>query len=452
MGLLTADGGGVGTPSSCTGPHGSSPCRPTAPAVTPPDRWADGRVVLPVADGPAPSPAGLAAQLTPLVTAGPLGQDVAGEVTDVTSGRVLWSDRSDVGQVPASTVKILTAAAALQRLGPDHRLVTRTVWWGGRVVLVGGGDPTLTVGGGTGGAPGTSLQDLAERTAAALHTAGRTRVRLAVDDSLFAGPAVNPAWEDDYVSTGVVAPVGALAVHTAQRAAARGPGDPARRAGAVFAGLLRSRGVRVEGPVTAARATAGAAELARVESATVARLVEHTLDVSDNEAAEALLRLVGAAHGGPGTVAAGTAAVRAVLVGLKVPVTGLRLVDGSGLARSNRVSPATLTGVLTAAASPAHPRLRPIVTGMPVAGLSGTLAHRLPGPAAGVVRAKTGTLTGVAGLAGLVVDADGALLTFAVLADQVPPSATLSARGALDRFAVRLAGCGCPAPPARSVT
>jgi D-alanyl-D-alanine carboxypeptidase/D-alanyl-D-alanine-endopeptidase (penicillin-binding protein 4) len=128
-------------------------------------------------------------------------------------------------------------------------------------------------------------------------------------------------------------------------------------------------------------------------------------------------------------------------------VTGLRLLDGSGLARGNRVSAATLAGVLAAAADPARTQLRPIVTGLPVAGLNGTLAERLRGPAAGVVRAKTGTLTGVGALAGLVVDADGALLAFAILADRVPPEATLPARRALDRFASRLASSGADAPP-----
>jgi D-alanyl-D-alanine carboxypeptidase/D-alanyl-D-alanine-endopeptidase (penicillin-binding protein 4) len=103
-----------------------------------------------------------------------------------------------------------------------------------------------------------------------------------------------------------------------------------------------------------------------------------------------------------------------------------------------------LTRVLVLAASADHPALRPLLTGLPVGGASGTLANRFDGPdraGAGVVRAKTGTLRGVSSLAGTVVDADGRQLAFAVLADRVPD--TGRARTALDRIATALAGCGC---------
>jgi D-alanyl-D-alanine carboxypeptidase/D-alanyl-D-alanine-endopeptidase (penicillin-binding protein 4) len=83
-----------------------------------------------------------------------------------------------------------------------------------------------------------------------------------------------------------------------------------------------------------------------------------------------------------------------------------------------------------------------------VAGWSGTLKDRFRTPAegsragAGVVRAKTGTLNRVNTVAGIVQTAEGRLLAFAVLADQVP-SPTLDAQTALDRLAARLATCGC---------
>ena len=92
-------------------------------------------------------------------------------------------------------------------------------------------------------------------------------------------------------------------------------------------------------------------------------------------------------------------------------------------------------------ADPAHPELRPILTGLPVAGFTGTLTTRYESGAAGLVRAKTGTLTGVNALAGTVVDEDGHLLAFAFLATGTPN--TPEARSALDEAATALAACGC---------
>ena len=118
---------------------------------------------------------------------------------------------------------------------------------------------------------------------------------------------------------------------------------------------------------------------------------------------------------------------------------------GSGLSAASVLPPLALTGVLATAMSPAQPQLRPILSGIPVAGVSGTLQQRYAGraqyAATGMVRAKTGTLTGVTSLAGTVTDADGRELVFAAMADHV--ASTVPARNALDRLVGRLATCGC---------
>jgi len=124
------------------------------------------------------------------------------------------------------------------------------------------------------------------------------------------------------------------------------------------------------------------------------------------------------------------------------------LVDGSGLSRDDRVTPAGIAALLSAVADPgAGGRLGPVLSGLPVAGFDGTLADRYrAGPAsvaAGSVRAKTGTLSGVSALAGLVRTRDGRLLAFDLTADAVPPGANRDAEQALDRLAAALASCGC---------
>jgi serine-type D-Ala-D-Ala carboxypeptidase/endopeptidase (penicillin-binding protein 4) len=213
----------------------------------------------------------------------------------------------------------------------------------------------------------------------------------------------------------------------------------------IFAGLLRGQGIAVTGTVRRMAAPKQPTVLGEVRSAPVSGLVEYALTRSDNTVAETLGRLVAAHAGRPASFSGVGPAVLAQNKDLGVPVAGAVLADGSGLTPTNVVPATTLTGLLALATDPDHPQLRAILSGMPIAGVSGTLQDRFTGssqrPASGVVRAKTGTLSGVSSLAGMVVDADGRLLVFAAMADQVP--GTVPARVALDRVASALAACGC---------
>jgi D-alanyl-D-alanine carboxypeptidase/D-alanyl-D-alanine-endopeptidase (penicillin-binding protein 4) len=247
----------------------------------------------------------------------------------------------------------------------------------------------------------------------------------------------------------VVSPVSALSVDSGRASADSRirDRDPALAAGLALVAGLRAAGITVTGTVTRAAASTTAEELASVSSPSVADLVERMLTESDNDLAEALAHLTGAAAGFTASFEGGEAAARATVDALGVPSTGLRLLDGSGLARDNLVPAATVAGVLTAAVDDAPPAgsregvLWPVASGLPVAGVTGTLAERfvLPvtRPGRGAVRAKTGTLTGVAALAGLAVAPDGRLLAFAFLADAVPGD-PLAAQAALDRAATAL--------------
>jgi D-alanyl-D-alanine carboxypeptidase/D-alanyl-D-alanine-endopeptidase (penicillin-binding protein 4) len=172
---------------------------------------------------------------------------------------------------------------------------------------------------------------------------------------------------------------------------------------------------------------------------------------SDNDLAEALARQVAIAEGQPATFGGAAAALRQVLAGVLVHVGAtpgsVLLSDGSGLSRLDRVQPGALTRLLAAIAGVDRARYFPVLSGLPVAGFDGTLERRFrkgPGlPAAGVVRAKTGTLNGVSALAGLVRTRSGRLLAFDFTADSVPLGSTLASQTALDRLAAVLAGCGC---------
>jgi D-alanyl-D-alanine carboxypeptidase/D-alanyl-D-alanine-endopeptidase (penicillin-binding protein 4) len=227
-----------------------------------------------------------------------------------------------------------------------------------------------------------------------------------------------------------------------ERYAPRAP-DPALAAAATFANGLRGQGIQVAGDVARTVAPAGARVLGEVRSAPLSEVVSYLLASSDNTAAESLARLVARGMGRPAAFADSARAVLDEVALLGLDVRGAVLADGSGLSEGSAVPARLLTDVLVAAASPDHPDLRALVTGLPVAGLNGTLLERFTGSAAGigVVRAKTGSLSGVSSLAGTVRDADGRLLVFAVLADAVPAAGP--ARAAIDAVAAALAGCGC---------
>ena len=273
------------------------------------------------------------------------------------------------------------------------------------------------------------------------------RVRLGFDDSYFSGPAVNPAWPATYIPEDVVPPISSLWVDEGQQPDGFGfLLDPAAGAANVFASALRSAGLKVGPQVRRMPTPTGATELAAVSSAPLGEIVERTLEVSDNQAAEVLARHVGLAEKQEGSFQAGAASVIEVLRGLGVRVNGDQLYDGSGLSRLNRLTTDSLAGVLRLAASQDHPELRNVLTGLPVAGFTGSLSYRFdkgPDAARGRVRAKTGTLTGVHGLAGIADDASGARMVFVLVADRVGPLKNLRAQTLIDRIAGALGACRC---------
>ena len=315
-----------------------------------------------------------------------LGGDVGAYVVDVASGEVLLDRDASSARTPASVAKLATAAGALVALGPATKLETRTVAGAqpGEVVLVGGGDTTLTMRPGKGGYPRSArLADLADATAAVLRAQGVVEVSVSVDDSLFSGPSLSPDWRPGYVGAGVVSPVSALSLDGGRVRpgfAARSP-DPAVAAGQRLGRLLRDRGLSVTGPVRRATAGPDAETLATVTSPEISSLVESMLSTSDNDLAESLFRLVAIGRDHPATFEGGTTAVAEVLAELGVPTDGLASLDGSGLARRSSIAPETLGALLAMAAGDgADSRLRPLVTGLPVAAFSGTLAERLTPP------------------------------------------------------------------------
>lgn len=411
-------------------------------AMLPSAQAAPGPVLEPVAGATAATPAGVRTAVRSIIRLPALGQ-VTAHVVDA-RGRTLLDTRSKRAQIPASTIKLATAAAALEVLGPRTRIATTVKRSGNVITLVGGGDATLVRA--RGGDPlsggSASLRDLATQVSRSLGP--DARIRLRYDASAFRGPALGPGWSRALVTSGNVAPVSALMVNEGRvspTSRAR-VSDPAKAAAQAFAGLLRGQGVTVRS-VRAGKAAADAQQIAQVQSPPVSELVERMLTDSSNDLAESLGHLVGGVSSNDPSFAGGASATESVLRDLGVPMAGVSIADASGLSGRNRFPAQAMTAILQRSAE--LPALAAIGTGLAVAGVSGTLADRFGRPptkrAAGYVRAKTGTLTGVVGLSGFVQDREGQLMAFTILANRVTNIA--AARSAVDRFAAELAQCGC---------
>ncbi|MEV7320279.1 D-alanyl-D-alanine carboxypeptidase/D-alanyl-D-alanine-endopeptidase [Streptomyces sp. NPDC093970] len=395
-----------------------------------------------VKSAPSGEPAGITGTavtdlLGPLLDSSALGGTRTAVVVDVATGRRLYGTGADTALTPASTTKIATAVAALSALGPDHRITTRAALEPGtrEVALVGGGDPTLTARKDPDG--WASLRDLAARTAKSLTERGIRQITLSYDTTLYSGPDQHPIGVNENLAR--VSPL--IADEARSNGSVSGPAtrvaDPGADAARQFAGFLAQAGIKTSAPGTS-KASSRADTLATVTSPPLSAIVERMLTNSDNDIAEALARQTALASGGPASFAGGAAAIHAQLAKLGLPMTGAAFHDGSGLNRDDKLTANLLTALLVKAADADRPGLRTVLTGLPVAGFTGTLAARYRDGAAGVVRAKTGTLTGVNTLAGTVVDKDGRLLAFAFLTAGTtnPPEA----QAALDRTATALAG------------
>jgi len=404
-------------------------------------------------------PARLADKLDDPMSQSGIGEGLSAYVIDAETHQELYARDADEGLVPASTTKVVTSVAALHVLGPDAQIHTDVVQGASpeEIVLVGGGDPTLTENADPHRYPRlASLEELAEQTAAALSEAGVTAVRLGYDTSAYAGEPLGPGWKQGYIDEGSTASVYALMVDCGLARvidecgridipveSKYGPrvADPPLAAAEAFARKLDEAGISVLETPQPTQAPAGAELLARVSSPPISALVEKTLMDSDNNVAEALARQVAIAQGEEPSFAGAARAVMAVMD--ELGVAGVQVSDGSGLSVDTRITSKALATLLVLAADPERPELYPVLSGLPTAHSTGSLSARYApesdaASGAGLVRAKTGTLNGVSSLAGTIYTAQGRLLVFAFVANH--PSAT---GAALDRLAAAVAECGC---------
>lgn len=457
-GILTRDSAAAAAPSptpsgSASGPSGSA----SGPPATLPTPAASAAPLDAAAVSAAiPAPTILRQRLAAAIADPALGPSVGVTVRDAFTGTHLLDLDAGRPRVPASTAKLLTALAVGVTLDPRGTLATTVVRGAkpGEIVLVAGGDSLLARGKGSPAAVEgrAGLADLAAQVAPALRASGTAAVTLRLDNTYAAGPRYAPGWHMADVYAGYTQGVSMVGLAGQRpRPGKPSPLDPETEVLSAFAAALKPLGVKA---TLAPKATwktpaqSGAAVLGKVESAPIGDVLALALDDSDNALTESLSRQATVHTGGRATFEAAAAFVLKTVAGLGVDITGVRLRDTSGLASGQAIPARVLGDVVALGASGTVPSMRDTLSQLPVAGLDGTLYDRfLTAPsrsAAGIARAKTGTLTGASAMAGTVVDRDGRVLTYVVLADRVPPGlGTLTARAALDRFVAALATCGC---------
>ncbi len=373
-----------------------------------------------------------------------------GSVVNVTTGEVLFDRKADTPASPASGLKVLTAAAALLTIGPNFRMTTR-VFEGsdpGTIVLVGGGDPTLSalpagVESVYTGAP--KLADLAAQTKAAWETnhPGEPITNVILDANYWnPSDSWDATWERSEQTTGYQPEVTALMVDgdraNPQKVTSPRSTDPIGRAGSKFVEAL-DLGTPVT--VTVGSASPGMPKLAEVSSQPISTLIAQMLPISDNTLAEMIARVVSKESGGGGTAVSLNSIIPGALVNLGLNPTGVTVRDGSGLSAKNTVPP-LLMAQLMAKVSTGAQGLSVIKSALPIAGKTGTLASRFTGAntvARGHVFAKTGWINTARTLSGWVEASDGAVLSFALFALGPVKS---NAMDALDTVATGIYNCG----------
>ena len=362
-----------------------------------------------------------------LAAPGVAASRTAALAVDLETGEVVFSRNAGSALAPASAEKLAVSFAALRLLGPGYRFRTEVAGrgeltdhvWRGDLFLVGWGDPTLAA---------ADLDALARDVAA--WGIRRVTGRVLGDERHFDSLRGAPGWKPWFVGD-ESAPISALSVDNIQTS---GANSSASAAAGAFTAALARRGVSVTRAPRTGNTPVDVLPLALDLSDPLVEIVRTMNRESDNFISEMLLKELGAGVARRGSTSAGAEVVLAELRAAGVPIAGVRIADGSGLSREDRLTTEALVAILRKGA--VDPAIRDaFVTSLAVAGVSGTLKRRLVRRSTrGRVIAKSGTTSISSALAGFV----RRRYVFAIIQNGSPVP-YWSARQAQDRFVTVLA-------------
>lgn len=388
---------------------------------------------------PLPNPSAVSRALSELETDSRVTGTVSALIQDADTGKELGALRADRLSTPASSMKLLTSVAFLGAYGPNTTFSTKAKLLKGKLYLVAGGDILLSSDKGSAQAVTGrgGLGDLARAAAKELRKQKLGEVSVALDTSLYGGPAYHPSWEEWGRKYALEAtPISAD--HFLGLAAKPTPGS-AGRALEEFTARLREAGITVS-RTEREKAPAGAREIASVHSPTVRETVRLMMLNSDNSLAEEAAHMVGLKVQGKADFQNGALGVKKQLEKMGIDVSAAKIYDGSGLSQDNKITPRILTRILAKVRGCGGCDYSSLPAALPVAGYDGTLEKRFTQTfLAGRVRAKTGSLGEVSALAGFMYTKAGRPLIFAVIVDGTQPGSAWQARGAIDSALEKIA-------------
>jgi len=382
--------------------------------------------------------------------ADPLGV-LRGSVVNADTGEDLFERDPDYATKPGSALATLTATAAVTRLGGDYQLMT-TVTDGnkpGSIVLVGGGDATLSQLGENEesvytGAP--KLTELATETLAAYAVAhpGEKITEILLDATYWdKADRWNSGWNRSLQTDGHLSEVTALQVDgdradPTSQVSPRST-DPIGRAGTSFALALGLDPDKVS--FRAGTPENGAPVLAEARSAPVSSLVQQMLSTNDATLAEMLARVVSVESGFGGSAASLQQAIPQALQAIGLTTSDVAITDGSGLSTNDAVATSFFADLMVKVGTTED--LSGVLGGLAISGQTGSLANRFTGEnasAAGSITGASGAVDGARSLTGIMTAADGSRLAFAFVASNNIVSA--ATEEALDTLVAGVQTCG----------
>lgn len=378
-----------------------------APTVAAPEReivGLDGSTAAPVDN------AALGARLATLAKDPRLGS-LGAKVVDATTGETVFELNPTEPRRPASSTKVLTAAAALLKLGADDRVTTEVYQKDEKTAVIkAAGDVWMDT---------ARLDQLAHQIKKAMPSVSN----VLIDITAWKAPKFAQGWDPVDIQGGYIAPMEPMMIHGARIGDTEGDVPRSTTPALDVAGAIAARlGVKSFGYTEYDPPETDATIVATTQSPTLRERVTQMMEDSDNVMAEAIGREI------DGTDPTG--ATRAILAEAGFDLTGVNLLDSSGLSVDNLIPPALLTEVFTQAVT--NEALRPLIGTLPIAGGTGTLYERFEGMSGrGWVRAKTGTLTETSALTGVVVSQSEHIYSFALLSTDAN---VLDQRAAMDEF------------------